>query len=351
MNKLIVLLMTMMCSCVMFAQGTQTAILHHGDEFKSFYSEKALIEAMASAENGDVITLSPGQFTACDITKAVTIKGAGMEVPCQDSFTRPTILTGEFTISLPDSICGNHHLYMEGISHSEGGIMRVQDLSNATFSKCSFYQIRNKNLDRSSKSITENFANILFVHCIVNYGISASAVQSSEWGNLSLTFYNSVVTNPNVSNTPTKGVCSFYNSVIRSGFGSAQFYHTSRILYFENCIIVNLTPSTTSADMDKEHTIYNTMFTGSHAKNPFPGVNSTRNNYVMDNSPFVENTFYELTDEAKKCLGTDGKEIGIYGGTNPFTAKPAYPTIKKFSVSPESTTEGKLKIELEISPK
>lgn len=345
MNKLIVLLMTMMCSCVMFAQGTQTAILHHGDEFKSFYSEKALIEAMASAENGDVITLSPGQFTACDITKAVTIKGAGMEVPCQDSFTRPTILTGEFTISLPDSICGNHHLYMEGISHSEGGIMRVQDLSNATFSKCSFYQIANKTTS-NAKSITENFANILFVHCIVNNRIRGT---NYSWGDLSLTFYNCVISDPDLGNKPKDGMGNFYNSVINMPYGG-QLSDSLETYYFENCVIFSSLKSQIGAIRSK-HTSYNSMIAGPHGKNLFPGLNSTRNNYVMDNSPFVENTFYELTDEAKKCLGTDGKEIGIYGGTNPFTAKPAYPAIKKFTVSPESTTDGKLKIELEISPK
>ena len=63
---------------------------------------------------------------------------------------------------------------------------------------------------------------------------------------------------------------------------------------------------------------------------------------------FKDETYYQLTDEAAKYLGSDGKQVGLYGGSLPFSLKTNYPQIKKFTVAPESTSDGKLKIEIEI---
>ena len=59
---------------------------------------------------------------------------------------------------------------------------------------------------------------------------------------------------------------------------------------------------------------------------------------------------FELTDEAKaQYLGTDGTEVGIYGGSLPFTTESSLPKIKKFNVASKSTEDGKLKVEIEVS--
>lgn len=57
----------------------------------------------------------------------------------------------------------------------------------------------------------------------------------------------------------------------------------------------------------------------------------------------------ELTDEAKtKYLGTDGTEVGIYGGSLPFVSRPSNPQITKLNVASKSTADGKLSVDIEV---
>lgn len=58
---------------------------------------------------------------------------------------------------------------------------------------------------------------------------------------------------------------------------------------------------------------------------------------------------FELTDEAKgKYLGTDGTQVGIYGGSLPFTSTPSNPQITKCNVAAKSTADGKLSVDIEV---
>lgn len=52
-----------------------SATLQSGDNFTPFYGANALVEAHNAAVNGDIITLSPGEFNKVDITKSITIIG------------------------------------------------------------------------------------------------------------------------------------------------------------------------------------------------------------------------------------------------------------------------------------
>ena len=52
-----------------------TATLQHGDNVTVFTTQTAFANAYAAAVDGDVITLSPGQFNATNLTKSVNIYG------------------------------------------------------------------------------------------------------------------------------------------------------------------------------------------------------------------------------------------------------------------------------------
>ena len=61
-----------------------------------------------------------------------------------------------------------------------------------------------------------------------------------------------------------------------------------------------------------------------------------------------EETF-ELTDAAKaKYLGTNGKEVGLYGGPVEFDLTPSYPLISKMTVDEKTDDNGQLKVEIGI---
>ena len=57
---------------------------------------------------------------------------------------------------------------------------------------------------------------------------------------------------------------------------------------------------------------------------------------------------FELTSTAATTyLGDDGKQVGIYGGTNPFDPTPTNPQVKKFTID-STTSDGKLKVTINV---
>ena len=65
---------------------------------------------------------------------------------------------------------------------------------------------------------------------------------------------------------------------------------------------------------------------------------------------YSEEETFELTDDAKaKYLGTDGKEVGLYGGFQPFSATPSYPLITKMEVDGQTDANGTLGVTIEVN--
>ena len=81
-------------------------------------------------------------------------------------------------------------------------------------------------------------------------------------------------------------------------------------------------------------------------------LSNAANVWVSNNGADLEkldSETFELTDEAKtKYLGTDGTEVGIYGGNLPFDPTPSNPQITKCNVASKSTADGKLSVDIEV---
>ena len=80
------------------------ATLQHGNNVSVFKGPGALANALAAADEGggDVISLSEGSFTAADITKPVSIYGAGFEKDNTNG-TLLTLISGNMTVGRTDS--------------------------------------------------------------------------------------------------------------------------------------------------------------------------------------------------------------------------------------------------------
>ncbi len=125
------LLTAILVVCNTHAQTSLVATLNHEGNITAYYGIDALSQAHSAAVNGDIITLSSGTFNACDITKAVTIRGAGMEY---NYGMMPTVLVNNFKINVPtDSV---NVLSIEGILHNN--VISVNKASNPIFFKCRF---------------------------------------------------------------------------------------------------------------------------------------------------------------------------------------------------------------------
>ena len=130
MKQLFFSLVALMCATMSYAQSSLIATLSHDGEISTFYGNSALREAHAAAQHGDIITLSSGSFTSVNINKAITLRGAGMQVDTIAK-TNPTVITGNFIIDIPDSV--KQRLTVEGLYCSE--VIDVKYLKNASFLK------------------------------------------------------------------------------------------------------------------------------------------------------------------------------------------------------------------------
>ena len=324
------------------AQSSVIATLFHDGDIKTFYGTDALRSAHAAAVHGDVITLSSGSFTATNITKAVTLRGAGMEYD-SISVTEPTIISGDFSIQIAsDSTLQNNNLVMEGIYHNAAGVITVKgSLKNPQFVKCRLYEIR-----CSGASGTYGYmyyAN--FINCVIAY-----EVEFYSYG--SATFVNCYVNDLYQYNSGSSH--EFQNCVVKDD----NFFNVHNTV-FRNCFLY--AASTTNCNLPTFSPAYNCVgYTDSTTGGIFTNQSNTTNTKVSSLSDVFKTWTgsslanfkaerLELTDAAKtKYLGSDGTQIGIYGGSIPFDPRPSNPQITKLNVASKSTADGKLSVDIEV---
>lgn len=307
------MVLALVCVVMSFAQNMLVATLTHGDEIKMYYGSYAYQQAMNNAAHGDVINLSGGGFQATNITKAVSLRGAGIDSG------NPTYIINDFNVQIPSTT--TERLSAEGIYFS--GTMIVTDtLMNAYFLKSYL------NYFNATTNSHGSVKNAVFANCKV--------MQSSINHNSTVQYINSYVGKfSNSSNSPT----AFINCTISS---SLVNFNVSTFL---NSIFVDSgSTSLSSTNIANNNVSVNNGYT-------FKNIVNGSNNKYAEKSIFIdEDPLNDLTEEAKaEYLGGDGTPVGMYGGTLPFNTTPSYPQITKMNVANKTTADGKLSVEIEVS--
>ena len=351
MKKLFSLLSMLCMNMVVFAQGSLLATLSHNGEISAFYGASALASAVNVAENGDVITLSSGQFNAVNISKLITLRGAGMSIST-DSINshEATIIQGAFTINQADSLEGR--IVMEGLYFSNA-ITYSGNLKNAQFLKCRFTAFK--------AGTNATIVNSSFIHCRFYNGYSQNA-------NSNTYFINSIVCNP--ASTSTSSNVEFNNCFVKfDGFygdGNGNNNAWAGIVvnaYYKNCIVQTChTYNPYSSVIPSNCTAYNCIGLGNSDLFKNMSSRNTTNKYVSSISSvfksyavtaynnFIKDVYnFDLTDSAAATyLGTDGTQVGIYGGNLTYDENPTIPQITKCNVASKSTADGKLSVDIEV---
>ena len=313
----------------LFAQGSLIATLSHGDSIAMYYGNYALRDALNAAESGDVISLSGGSFAAVDINKAVSIRGAGIDV------SLPTFINGEFKVSIPDN--EEKRLSIEGIRSTATITFEGGQGCSSYISKCHLYALK---FERTSIS-----ANI--INCYITRSITSSNSSSCKV-HLMNSFVNVFPSNSDESSTLCIN-CIF--NVGNQTYSSNFYFNNGQFL---NCIFFS--PKENINGLNATNLILNSV--SINAKNFFKNNQGNLANHFSSFEELFknftggnfENQKFELTDEAKaKFLGTDSTEVGWYGGAFPYTSIPSYPRITKMNVANKSTADGKLSVEIEVS--
>lgn len=326
MKKLLSFLFALVCAMTSFAQTSLMATLNHEGTISTFYGTTALQQAHAAAVSGDVITLSSGTFLSTDITKAVTIRGAGMEVTkAYDIVSEPTVLGGDFNIKIPAEDTGR--LTLEGIFHNENIYFSEGQVKNALFLKSRFF-----NVNRSNSCKVQD---LTVLNCRVAGLIGVGRNNSAQ-------FLNSVIKEVDY------GYLSFSHCVILD-----DIHLSNPGNEYKSCIICKGGRGETV--VNSSSSAYNNLFISDATDilNNVPNQTNLRVPTSDDRFAYLrgynDSKDYKLTDENRDVLkATDGGEIGIYGGTLPYSAIPTNPQITKFNVASKTTADGKLSVDIEV---
>ena len=213
-----------------YAQSSTLATLNHEGTISTFYGTTALKEAYDAAVDGDVITLASGSYSAIDLTKAVSICGAGMGLGAAKN-VEPTILLGDFKLNLPGD--NTTRFSIEGIYHN--GTISYSKCQNAMFLKCRLNEISYYTSPYKLKGIS-------FVHCRI-------AKKFVLMENCSVSLINCIVNEPRCYSNQVTTVCDFTNCVLKRS-ASDLGYSTLR-----NCIFYN----TTGNQFVSSTSLYNTV--------------------------------------------------------------------------------------------
>lgn len=323
MKKFFFSLIAFAIATVSFAQTSLVATLTHGDEISMYYGAFAFRDAHAAAANGDVINLSGGGFQAVDITKAITVRGTGIN----DS--NPTNIINDFSINIPSDV--TERLSFEGCRFANT-IMVYGTLANAYFLKSRIERIYVYSYDGAQ------MINGMFVNCEV--------LDMTLYGKSTVQFLNSHVEGFR-NYDEANATASFINCVIipDGGWGADQLRSSQLancILYWTNGNLRSL-PITSQA--------INCVAVGNGSGDAFSQIGTKQNCQYAGMDIFQDSDVWkDLTDEAKaKYIGMDGTPIGMYGGALPYDMTPSYPQITKMNVASKTTADGKLSVEIEVS--
>lgn len=306
--KRIVLLIALVAAWVasVTAQTSLLATLSHNGQITTYFGSKALQEAYNAAADGDVITLSPGQFESTEITKNITVRGAGM------SGNNATVISGAVTLKPSDT---------EGSKTIEGLMINSslsdRGTSNTTILKCNIVSYI------CTYQGTQNFK---VIHCEI--GDTSGSVNGSYIG------------------------CHFSDGSFNNAILENCILEGNRTTSFSSTLVKNsiIKPANTNG-FSSSNVFQGCVYIGSNT-NPFKNVPACESNLVMPaGTEFLKEgtTTYELRDELQTAwIGTDGRQIGMHGGTLPFDPRTTNPQIKKFDVSAKTSADGKLSVDIEI---
>lgn len=332
------LVAAMMATTATFAQSSLLATLSHEGTISTYYGASALRDAYTAAVDGDIITLSSGSFSSINIEKALTIRGAGMAVD-ETAQTQPTVITGDFNISIPDEATSK--LTIEGIYHNHTITLTDKTLKNATFLKCRLNKFTYNDYGRITVT------NLTMINCKIVDRIDFEQ-------NSSASFVNCVVCNPYINRNSSENPANieYFNSVVIKG---DRYRFNLGYSQFKNCILVALS-NLGSNCLESSNLAYNCVAVG-FASDMFKNIPNTTDVvkeyaevFKTFTGTYTDNELFELTDEAKTTLlGLEGTQVGIYGGSMPFSSTPTNPQITKCNVASKSTADGKLSVDITVN--
>lgn len=347
MKKLILFFVALFVATMSFAQSSLVATRSDGTSVQIYYGSDALQKALDDANNGNVITLSSGQFEGATITKNVILRGMGFRDNKKEGAEHgSTVIRTSLKLKVPETETGK--LRIEGLFLKDT-LLYYTKISKAVFEKCRFAKVRyyaGAVLDFctflhcrvAEHIIISPNSNVTFSNCVVYLPLNAENKNSHcEFNHCYVDFLESHYFTAS-SGTKYYGADKIQNSVYQNSIVYARYPIplTCSASYCVGCYVAN--NSNLFANFSSLGT--NTWYTDSAKL-----FSTHRWGY---NKYYSETEQFQLTDDAKaKHIGSDGTEIGIHGGSMPYSEDPVRPRLLKVQTSTRTTSKGILPVRID----
>lgn len=178
MFKKIILALVCLSFTISGSAAKLTATLQSGDKITPFYGSNAFVEAYNAAVNGDIITLSPGEFNATNIEKSITVIGT---YAFDTDLSKATQFSASVTIS-------EDNVTLEGVRFtsyiSDGGVI-IKGADNLTINRCYIYL-----LNDIEKEEHKYHNNTIITDCWIENFMAMSLSQNAVLRNCSVNYFN-----------------------------------------------------------------------------------------------------------------------------------------------------------------
>ena len=329
---------------VTYAQDVYVATLNHEGTITEYYGSTAFETAYNAAVDGDIITLSEGEFTfdtgsgsqTKTITKSITIRGIGMSA---------------------DNVYGLKQTTISGIRGGKADAIRISGTKNKTVEGIYFTDI----------TFGAALNNSSFYKCRMGRSDSRNHVELYDQSSNN-TFSNCIIINPNIYPTGNNNV--FRNCYITGGyqrknltlfncFFRADDSYVSQITDsdFTNCIIA------TRTNLPASNKLANCVGISLNTSNTTDifvnipeklGCSMATTDIFNSWSDAISTTnvspeSFELSVSGKQYRGVDNTEVGMLGGNYPYNPVVSIPRNTKCEVAEKATADGKLSVNIEVT--
>ncbi len=334
---LIVVAALVFCTAAKAQNDVAIATLQHGDNVSVFKGPGALAEALTSAVNGDVITLSQGTFNAAPITKSVSIYGMGFEEN-KTTGTLKSIITGNLDIGIANGSCSNIHLeglYLNNSMYLGTSVFEPNtSLTNLTVVKV---------YARTTTYINAKTDDIFFDQCILPDGFYSSPSTSINYKASNLYLRNCYLYGQLKNFQLTDNSITLDHCIYNTPNSDNVFSGTACPIKMIASIYCNNRNAWPPAGSNMEYCLSNNAWITNRTYNPGFNTCYTTNDYAWlgiftdnnENATYSQTRTYEL-QQPTVWVDADGKEIGIHGG-NGWSKVPSTPVVKNLSITPSGT--------------
>lgn len=349
MKKQVSCFLALFFCAISFSAFTQTINVKSADGATDiiYTNPNDLQKAIDAATAGSTITLSGGVFNtanaAINISKEIHLIGAGFLTDSALQTSRTYVGSGQLTLK-----SGSDNSTLEGFEINS--TIRVADNGSATLKNIFINKVKTPNINCGvsttiSGSGGKIVSNLIISNCVTALINCGYATQVQIYNNVFSYNYNNI--------SYLNGSAEINNNI---------FLGYSYIVYrIDNCTIKNNIFRYGAKIDGSNNTAYNNLSTNDWLTSSGTNTISSNNisnvtlsdifqKYDENNISFDNIYLLDLRIKAGSAAtgkGTDGKDIGIYGGSG-FRVKPSIPFIDFKEVAKQTNAQGQLPVNIRV---